>query len=118
MEENEPAPETRRYLGIRTPLGCTVGFNDDSGDVFPMIDPRFDLRMHSPDGFEWGYHGSGPCQLALALVADATGDDELAKRVYLLFMHRIVSGLVIEGWELSAAEIRLEVESIDRATNT
>lgn len=31
------------------------------------LDPRFDLRFHSPDGFEWGYGGSGPAQLALAL---------------------------------------------------
>jgi hypothetical protein len=31
------------------------------------LDPRHDLYNHSPDGFEWGYHGSGPAQLALAL---------------------------------------------------
>lgn len=23
---------------------------------------------HSPDGFNWGYHGSGPAQLALAIL--------------------------------------------------
>jgi len=26
------------------------------------------VRNHSPDGFEWGYGGSGPAQLALAIM--------------------------------------------------
>jgi len=28
---------------------------------------------HSPDGFNWGYHGSGPAQLALAVILKLTG---------------------------------------------
>jgi len=28
---------------------------------------------HSPDGFSWGYAGSGPAQLALAIVLKLTG---------------------------------------------
>jgi len=28
---------------------------------------------HSPDGFNWGYGGSGPSQLALAVVLEITG---------------------------------------------
>jgi len=32
----------------------------------PSPAPRSDLRNHSPNGFEWGYSGSGPAQLALA----------------------------------------------------
>ncbi len=28
---------------------------------------------HSPDGFNWGYGGSGPAQLALAIVLKLTG---------------------------------------------
>ena len=34
------------------------------------LDPRYDLANHSPDGFSWGYSGSGPAQLALAIVSD------------------------------------------------
>jgi Family of unknown function (DUF6166) len=30
------------------------------------LNPRLDLWNHSPTGFEWGYGGSGPAQLALA----------------------------------------------------
>ena len=34
------------------------------------LNPRLDLWNHSPTGFEWGYGGSGPAQLALAILAD------------------------------------------------
>ena len=37
------------------------------------LDLRLDLFNHSPTGFEWGYAGSGPAQLALALLADMLG---------------------------------------------
>jgi hypothetical protein len=30
---------------------------------------RLDLANHSPTGFAWGYGGSGPAQLALAIIA-------------------------------------------------
>lgn len=34
------------------------------------LHPRqsFKLRVHSPDGFSWGYCGSGPAQLAMAVL--------------------------------------------------
>ena len=31
------------------------------------------LRNHSPDGFNWGYGGSGPAQLALAILLASVG---------------------------------------------
>lgn len=35
-----------------------------------FLEPRYSqaLRNHSPDGFAWGYPGSGPAQLALAIL--------------------------------------------------
>ena len=42
------------------------------------LNPRLDLWSHSPTGFEWGYGGSGPAQLALALLADHLEDDKRA----------------------------------------
>jgi len=35
--------------------------------------PSRKIRNHSPDGFNWGYGGSGPSQLALAIVLKLTG---------------------------------------------
>ena len=39
------------------------------------LDPRPSQKVHnhSPDGFNWGYGGSGPAQLALAVVLKLTG---------------------------------------------
>ena len=54
------------------------------------LDPRHDLRNHSPDGFQWGYGGSGPAQLALAILADAS-DDETAMQHYQQFKSDIIS---------------------------
>lgn len=37
------------------------------------LDPKPSQKVfnHSPDGFSWGYNGSGPAQLALALTIKA-----------------------------------------------
>lgn len=58
------------YLGTRVDghRGRTVVTAD--GERLP---PRNDLFNHSPDGFEWGYGGSGPAQLALAILAHHLG---------------------------------------------
>ena len=53
----------KTYPGCRTESGCTVIVSDANGSC--ELRPRFDLRNHSPAGFEWGYGGSGPAQLAL-----------------------------------------------------
>ncbi len=39
------------------------------------LDPKPSQKVHnhSPDGFNWGYGGSGPAQLALAIVLKLTG---------------------------------------------
>jgi hypothetical protein len=39
-----------------------------------LLDPQESqkYRNHSPDGFNWGYAGSGPAQLALAIMLKAT----------------------------------------------
>lgn len=72
------------------------------------LPPRFDLVRHSPDGFNYGYGGSGPSQLALALLAHATGDDDLALRCYHAFKQELVGRVpgVIERWEITGRAIR------------
>ena len=51
----------------RTEYGCAVDVEDD--DEVYCLNPRHDSGNHSPTGLEWGYSGSGPAQLALALAA-------------------------------------------------
>ena len=62
------------------------------------------LRTHSPDGFEWGYSGSGPAQLALALLLDVTGNPDLAQAYYQDFKFHWVASWGQE-WEITSWEI-------------
>lgn len=55
--------------------------------------PRLDLWNHSPTGFEWGYGGSGPAQLALAILADCLEDDERALDLHQGFKSYVVARL-------------------------
>lgn len=54
---------------------------------------RLDLYNHSPTGFGWNYRGSGPAQTALALLADASSNDEVAVRFHQQFKDEIVVNL-------------------------
>lgn len=105
---------TKRYIGRRDGQAgaATVRVVED-GKRSRALNPRHDLRNHSPDGFQWGYGGSGPAQLALALVADATGDDALAQRTYQRFKFNTVAAINADSFEMSAEAIRLEVEALE-----
>jgi hypothetical protein len=94
------------YEGIRTDAGCQVTADGR------LLDMRYDLRNHSPDGAEWGYGGSGPAQLALALLTDATGDDELAQRHYQRFKREVVAGFERDRFLITQAEIRCWIASL------
>jgi len=66
---------------------------------------RLDLRYHSPDGFEWGYGGSGPARFVFAILADAIGDRE-AQRLYQDFKWGVIAKLDQEKpWEITREQI-------------
>ncbi len=48
----------------------------DGKELFPG--PSQKLYNHSPDGFCWGYYGSGPAQLALALLLEITKNENFS----------------------------------------
>lgn len=86
----------------------------DAHEVVVTVDgsslpPRNDLRNHSPNGFSWGYAGSGPAQLALALLAhhfSLSDNQELADlkalTLYQAFKEKLIASLPEEGWQLSS----------------
>jgi len=80
----------------------------EGGHRYPL-DPKPSqrLRNHSPQGFEWSYGGSGPAQLALAILVDFTGDEQLSLTHYQEFKWAIVACLPTgcELWEISAHQI-------------
>lgn len=67
------------------------------------LDPRFDLRNHSPTGFQWGYGGSGPAQLALAICVDALGE-EAGQTIYQRFKATHVAHWD-QNWKITAGEV-------------
>ncbi len=76
------------------------------GEEERTLDPRNDLFNHSPDGFASGYGGSGPAQLALAILADATGDDRLAVKLHQGFKWEVIAKLPeTELWLLTRADV-------------
>jgi len=80
-----------------------------------QLTPHRSLKVanHSPTGFEWGYGGSGPAQLALALLLNYTDDEEFALTHYTQFKNEVVSQLECTGpndrWRLTGGEIEAVV---------
>jgi len=77
---------------------------------------RLDIWAHSPDGFEAGYLGSGPAQLALAILADhLDGDDGKAFRLHQFFLERVIRHLPqFEDWSLPRKAVAEIIEEILR----
>jgi hypothetical protein len=76
---------------------------------------RLDLDNHSPTGVEWGYGGSGPAQLALALLADAVNDDERALRLHQPFKWAVVAKWKQdEAWSMTDEDVRVWADKLDR----
>lgn len=64
------------------------------------LDPRPSQKEHnhSPDGFSWGYEGSGPAQLALAIVLRLTGKSD----GYQDFKRRVIAKIPMhEDFEIT-----------------
>jgi hypothetical protein len=97
----------RIYRGFRLETGVVVMVHD--AVLAPRaLDPAPSqkVRNHSPDGFEWGYGGSGPAQLALAILLDLTGDRETARDNYQDFKCQFVASWQRDRWEVAEKEIR------------
>lgn len=63
----------KTYVIRRTPGGTvTCHVRQDDGTTQPLRH----LIRHSPTGFEVGYHGSGPADLARSIVGDFLGDPD------------------------------------------
>jgi uncharacterized protein DUF6166 len=106
------------YIGAEPEFGEASVFRLREG-VDPargtQLSPRLDLRQHSPTGFAWGYGGSGPAQLSLAILADYFGNDERALRLYQDFKFRVIGRLPQgERWMLTEREITEAVGEIEQ----
>ena len=77
------------------------------GEAEREISPDRSLQVynHSPTGFEWGYGGSGPSQLSLAIMLEVTNDDRKALSLYYDFKYDVIAGLADEEWTLPLKQI-------------
>jgi hypothetical protein len=74
------------------------------GENFWPLPSRLDLKEHSTK-LEWGYGMGGPAQLALAILADVTGDDAYAERHHQWFKLEIVSRFDWDEWGLRESQV-------------
>lgn len=72
-------------------LGHTVVVLAPTGAA-PFLLPR-PIVWHSPTGFEWGYWGSGPADLAANLLAYFTKDIREAWRLHQRFKQTVIGGI-------------------------
>jgi len=61
---------------------------------------------HSPTGFAWGYGGSGPAQLAYAILRHHMKDRAKAQSIYQEFKFAVIAKLPRdEPWELTSEQV-------------
>lgn len=101
------------FVGVRKrEYGGAHAFMVDE-PMMHELDPRHDVYNHSPDGFEWGYGGSGPSQLALAICCNMVGRDR-AQRIYHDFKQHFVAKLDVDTWYLRREDAMAIIELIEQ----
>ena len=113
LNPTSPTDHGKRYVGIMDEDGLEVTVHRADGTSYPLP-LRLDLRNHSPNGFSHGYSGSGCAQLALALCADATGNDEMARDIYQSVKRDVVARLNGDAWELTQGQVLDAVKAVQQ----
>ena len=109
------------YQGRRDENELTVHVVLQKVDREPWLKPLTHVSYHSPDGFEWGYGGSGPADLALAILTDwfeedpvkvqtyartGEGDPSSAVHFHQQFKDKFIVGLPRITWTIRDEEIK------------
>jgi hypothetical protein len=93
-------PSETAYVGGWTPLGRAV-FTHADGELQA-------LRLSQPAlvrGYAWGRAGSGPREVARAILLDATGNEMLAERLCRPYTWEVISQLPTEGFRITKKEV-------------
>jgi len=69
-----------------------------------LIRPLKHYIRHSPTGFEWGYAGSGPADLALSILWNFLGK-EPSRILYMDFKNQFVARWK-DKWEITGQQIK------------
>ena len=83
--------ETKTYKGFRDTGKVFVSSQRENYDYeLPLY---LNLVDHSPSGFNWGYGGSGPAQLAFAILYDYFDHKDVAFNNYQQFKWEVIAKL-------------------------
>lgn len=85
----------------------------ESGSLYPL--PH--LVRHSPDGFEYGYGGSGPSDLARSIVGDLLGERDPKPSLYRPVVGRLISQISGDGPVFVSEEtVRIAMTTVGEPT--
>ncbi len=111
--ENQEKESAYNYLNVNMVY--------DGGDIYCKRDRgirttnvHHAIVYHSPDGFEWGYGGSGPAELALNILAMFV-DHDTAFKLHQEFKWKFIASMPQEGGTIKRADIEEWIEANRRA---
>ena len=105
--------EMKTYQGQRLEYSGVVEVISCDGNIMDLDPaPSRAIQDHSPDGFDWGYDGGKPAQLALAILLDVTNDAAIALRHYQAFKTAYVAHWG-DIWKLSEESVRTWLIVVD-----
>jgi hypothetical protein len=104
-----------RFVGSVPAAGEWAVHVQEGGGAMLPLKPGFEHGVrHSPDGFAWGYPGSGPAQLAFAMCLYVLKDADRAKKVYQRFKAGVIAALPMEKeWTMTAQHVLEIVEGLE-----
>lgn len=65
---------------------------------------RYELFKQSKDGFDWGYNGSGPLQLAFSMLYQLT-DENFSREYASKFTNEVIKSFHSRDWVMSASDV-------------
>lgn len=100
----------KQYIGYRAGGDCLIEVREDGEKIGRPLEHRV---RHSPSGFEWGYHGSGPADAARSILFDHIGHDA-HPAIYQRFKSTIIAQIpqAMEQWRMSSTDIDLALAVI------
>jgi hypothetical protein len=103
------------WKGYRRPLSeKNIVVMSTNGIVWANVPLYLKEVNHSPTGFEWGYYGSGPAQLAYAILRTweemVEGRDKrqakaYALRMYQVFKDDVIAGIKEDEWTITSERV-------------
>ena len=93
------------YAGERTLKGSLV-----TADGAPLPDGRA-IKLFSRTGFEWGFEGPGPRQLALAMLLHHLNDPAQALALSQPLMQQVIATLD-NAWQMTGEELSTTLQAL------